>query len=225
MRAVEAGHVMPGVARAAFGLALVPVGLAHFVYLNSAAELIPVWVPFRVILTGFTGAAHIAAGVAIVGGVTPLLAAMLEAVMASLFTLIVWGSAVIVAPASRESWVSLLVSAAFSAAACAVAGSYGAHLGPWVADRETRRGRSAGARDGAPSRAGHAHLLAPCTSRVVRHPDEGLMGLRQRRQLDSPYRMSFGVADDLTDGARWRSALHAFARQQPSSCSKRRVGK
>lgn len=112
-------------ARALFGLALVPIGLSHFVYLKFAAELIPSWLPFREALTGFTGAAHIAAGVAIVFGIVPRLAATLEAVMESLFTLIVWLTAVINAPANREDWVNLFISTALSAAAWAVAESYG----------------------------------------------------------------------------------------------------
>jgi hypothetical protein len=232
MRAVEGGRVMPGVARAVFGLALVPVGLAHFFSVEWAAELVPVWMPFRAILTGFTGAAHIAAGVAIAGGFVPRLAATFEAVMDSLFALIVWSSAVILAPASRVSWMSLLISTALSAAACAVAGSYGARLAPFLADRGTRREqRTARAQNrkrpgSAPSRAGHAHLLAPCLTRVDRRLDEGLMGFDKRRRPDSPPSgMSVGVADEFTDGAAWRSAMHAFARRQSSSCSKRRVGR
>lgn len=111
-------------ARAIFGIALVPIGLSHFFYLKTAVDLIPTWMPWRSFLTQFTGAAHIAAGLGILCGVIPRLAAPLEALMESLFTVIVWGAAVISVPASRESWVNLCISTALSAAAWAIAGSY-----------------------------------------------------------------------------------------------------
>jgi uncharacterized membrane protein len=111
-------------ARAVFGLALVPIGLSHFFYLEDAIQLLPSWMPFHVALTRFTGAAHIAAGAAIFFGILPRLAATLEAVMESLFTLIVWVTAAASTPTSRESWVNLFISTALSAAAWAVAESY-----------------------------------------------------------------------------------------------------
>jgi uncharacterized membrane protein len=111
-------------ARIAFGLALMPIGLSHFVYLKDAAGLIPSWMPFRIELTCFTGAAHIVAGAAIALGIVPRLAATLEAAMESLFTLIVWVTAVINAPMTRENWVNVFISTALSAAAFALAESY-----------------------------------------------------------------------------------------------------
>ena len=54
------------IARILFGIALVPIGLSHFVYLQGAATLIPSWMPWRVPLTALGGAGHIAAGLAIV---------------------------------------------------------------------------------------------------------------------------------------------------------------
>jgi uncharacterized membrane protein YphA (DoxX/SURF4 family) len=112
------------VARILFGVALVPIGLSHFVYLKLAADLIPTWFPLRVPLTAFTGAAHIAAGAAIVSGVLPRLAATLEAVMESGFTLIVWVSAVVAVPTDRQHWVDLFISTALTGAAWALAESY-----------------------------------------------------------------------------------------------------
>jgi uncharacterized membrane protein len=113
------------IARILFGLALVPIGLSHFFYLTGAASLVPTWMPLRVPLTALGGAGHIAAGLAIACGVVPRLAATLEAIMESLFTVICWLSAVIATPASREDWVNLCISTALSAAAWAVAESYG----------------------------------------------------------------------------------------------------
>lgn len=112
-------------ARILFGLALLPIGLSHFFYLKFAASLLPAWMPLHEPLTCLGGAGHIAAGLAIAFGVVPRLAATLEATMEGLFTLICWLSAVVMAPSNREDWVNLLISTALSAAAAALAASYG----------------------------------------------------------------------------------------------------
>lgn len=120
------------IARVWFGIALVPIGLSHLVYFTGshlvyfggASRLIPHYMPFRTFLTYFTGFAHIAAGLAIAAGFVPRLAATLEAIMESLFTLIVWGTAIVIAPASRMNWVSFFASTALSATAWALARSY-----------------------------------------------------------------------------------------------------
>ena len=112
------------VARVLFGVALVPIGLSHIVYLKPAAEFIPTWFPLRVPLTALTGVAHIAAGAAIVFGILSRLAATLEAVMESGFTLIVWVSAVVAVPTDRQHWVDLFISTALTGAAWALAASY-----------------------------------------------------------------------------------------------------
>ena len=106
-----------------FGLALVPFGLAHFFYLDQTAPLIPHWLPFPVTLSYLTGGAHIAAGLGILAGVLPGLAATLEAAMVSLFTLLIWVPAVVRAPSQLPNWSELCVSAAISGAAWVVAGS------------------------------------------------------------------------------------------------------
>jgi uncharacterized membrane protein len=112
-------------ARAAFGIALIPIGLSHFFYLKACDELIPTWVPWHYFWSILTGVAHIAAGLAITLRMVPRLAATLEAVMETLFTIIVWGNAIASMPGARDSWVNFFISLALSAAAWAVAGSYG----------------------------------------------------------------------------------------------------
>jgi len=107
-----------------FALALPAIGLSHFVYLGETAPLIPSWLPLHVPLAWFTGAAHIAAGLAILFLVLPGLAATLEAVMVSLFTLLVWVPMVFAAPGTAGNWSELGVSAAISGAAWAVAESF-----------------------------------------------------------------------------------------------------
>jgi uncharacterized membrane protein len=125
------------IARALFGLALVPIGLSHFFYLKTAVDLVPAWMPLRVPLTCLGGAGHIAAGLAIAFGVVPRVAATLEAIMESLFTLICWLSAVVATPTHREDWVNLFISTALSAAAWAVAESYARHRQPIQASSQT----------------------------------------------------------------------------------------
>lgn len=116
------------IARIFFGVALVPIGLSHIVYLEPAAEFIPAWFPLRVPLTALTGVAHMAAGAAIVFGILPRLAATLEAVMECGFTLIVWVSAVVAVPTDRQHWVDLFISTALTGAAWALAESYRGRL-------------------------------------------------------------------------------------------------
>lgn len=107
-----------------FALALPALGLAHFFYVDQTAPLIPAWLPFHVPLAYFTGGAHIAAGLAILLGILAWLAATLEAVMVSVFTLLVWVPAVIAAPRITYNRVELTLSAAIAGAAWAVAESF-----------------------------------------------------------------------------------------------------
>lgn len=116
------------IARILFGLALVPIGLSHFFYLDAAVKFIPTWMPLRVPLTILAGAGHIAAGLAIACGVVPRLAATLEASMETLITLIVWLSAIAARPGDHQSWIGFLLSSAETAAAFVVAASYVVHV-------------------------------------------------------------------------------------------------
>lgn len=116
------GHVRAG--QIIYGLALLPIGLSHFFYLNLTAPLIPSWLPFHLPLAYFTGAAHFAAGLGILLGVLPRLAATLEAIMVSLFLLLVWVPQLIAAPVSRSNWVETFATAAIMGAAWAVAESF-----------------------------------------------------------------------------------------------------
>jgi len=119
---VRAGQIL-------FALALPAIGLSHFFYLGETAPLIPPWLPLHVPLSYLTGAAHFAAGLGILFGVLPRLAATLEAIMVSLFTFIVWVPMVIAAPTSPGNWSEICVSAAISAAAWAIANSLRGN--PW----------------------------------------------------------------------------------------------
>ena len=108
-------------AQLVFGFALIPFGLSHFAYLNLTAPLIPAWLPFHTALAYFTGAAQVAAGLAILVNVLARLAATLEAVMLSAFTVLVWVPMLLATPSSPGTWSEFATSWAISGAAWVVA--------------------------------------------------------------------------------------------------------
>lgn len=90
------------VAQAIFGLTCVFYGWSHFIYADYTASMVPAWLPAHLDLAYFTGLAHIAAGIGLVAGVLPRLAVTLEALMMSLFGLLVWVPSFFMHP--RPAW-------------------------------------------------------------------------------------------------------------------------
>src|SRR6202158_1055364 len=98
------------VARILFAVSLIPIGLSHLVYTKETVELVPAWLPYRVGWAYLTGVGQIACGLGVLFSVLPRVAAMAEASMISLFTLLVWGPKFLAAPKARLPWTAFFIS-------------------------------------------------------------------------------------------------------------------
>jgi uncharacterized membrane protein len=108
-------------ARMLFAISLIPIGLSHIVYVKETAALVPAWLTYRVGWAYLTGAGQIACGLGVLFSILPQVAAMAEAGMISLFTLLVWGPAILAAPTARLPWTAFFISWAIASAAWVVA--------------------------------------------------------------------------------------------------------
>lgn len=127
-------------ARRVYAAGLPLVGLAHFLNAHEATVYVPEWLPLRIDWVYLTGAGHIAAGLAILLGVMPRLAAVLEAAQITAFVILAHIPAVWNAPRDRIQWAMLVYAAAISASAWLVTATLGD--GPIDgAQSDPRRGR------------------------------------------------------------------------------------
>src|SRR6185437_16593249 len=118
-------------ARLLFGLTCVFYGWSHFIYADYTGAMVPSWLPTHLAFAYLTGVGHFAAGLAIIIGILPRLAATLEAVMMSLFGLLVWVPSFFAQPRPKwatppeHQWSELTVTLVLTAATSIVASSFG----------------------------------------------------------------------------------------------------
>ena len=122
-RAVRAAQIL-------FGLTCIFYGCSHFAYADYTAGMVPGWLPARLGFAYFTGLAHIVAGIGIILAILPRLAATLEAIMMSLFGLLVWVPSFLAHPRPawatppQNQWSELVVNLILAASAWVVAASF-----------------------------------------------------------------------------------------------------
>lgn len=109
------------VARYLMGAAVLPIGLSHFVFLSMGSTMVPGGLPYHKAWVIFTGAAHMAAGLAILTGVLARLATILESGMVTAFAPLVWLIPAIEHPGDMRRWAPFVVTLAVAGGAWAVA--------------------------------------------------------------------------------------------------------
>lgn len=114
-----------------FGMALPIIGLSHFVFADATAGMVPAWIPIRKAFAYLTGAGHVAAGIGILLGILPRLAATMEAMMISCFVVLLHVPGVMGAPHDRFQWTMCCVAMVLNGCCWAVAGTFADR--PWIA--------------------------------------------------------------------------------------------
>jgi uncharacterized membrane protein YphA (DoxX/SURF4 family) len=118
------------VVRPLFGICLVVFGISEFVYAKFTASMVPAWLPPSQLAWAYvTGAAQIAAGLAVLSGVRARLAAILLTAMYLGFTLLVHLPRVMAHSPSRMNWAENGTNLVLAGAAWCLAEALGRFSG------------------------------------------------------------------------------------------------
>lgn len=110
-------------ARMAVGLMLIVFGAVHWMYVGVIAGMIPEWMPGRALWPWVTGAANIAAGLALVSGVLAKTASALAGAMFASWILLVHLPRLTAAPGDRGEWVACALAFALTGVVWTVHGA------------------------------------------------------------------------------------------------------
>jgi uncharacterized membrane protein YphA (DoxX/SURF4 family) len=111
--------------RGLFAACLVSFGLAHFVYPNDTAALVPDWLPPDPMFWAYaTGIAHWMAALAIGSGVLAATASRALTLMFVVFGILVHAPSIGTSPTSHMSWTANAMNLALIGAAWVIADSY-----------------------------------------------------------------------------------------------------
>lgn len=113
---------LANVGRFLIAISLVVFAVQHFIYAQFVATLIPTWIPARLFWAYFTGAAFVAAALAIAAKKMMRLATMLLGVMFFLWVVVLHIPRVAGSPRNGDEVTSLFVALAMSGVAFALAG-------------------------------------------------------------------------------------------------------
>ena len=120
---LTAGESAVSAARILFAISLIPVGLSHLIYVKETASYVPVWLPYREGWAYLTGIGQMACGVGLLFRIFPRVAAISEASMLTIFTLLVWVPAIAADPKARLPWTAFFISWIIAASAWVIAGN------------------------------------------------------------------------------------------------------
>ena len=100
---------------------MIPFGIAHLLYIDQTAPLVPSYVPAPELVAYATGIAFLLASAALLSGVLARLAAVLATVQLAGFTALVWVPIVATGSPHAFDWSEFGISTAITAAAWVVA--------------------------------------------------------------------------------------------------------
>jgi uncharacterized membrane protein YphA (DoxX/SURF4 family) len=111
------------VGRLMVGLMLIVFGAVHWLYVEAIAGMIPEWMPGRTLWPWVTGAANVAAGLALVSGLMARLASALVGAMFASWILLVHLPRLLATPGERGEWVAAALAFALAGVVWTVQGA------------------------------------------------------------------------------------------------------